>query len=591
MVIANDRRDPSETETLGRRIVDFRTGLGVSREDLAAKLGITPVTLLRWERGTSKPSASAARALVDLGLGPIGNHDTKAHSTPRSTLFGQEARRSEIRATVNYGATSRSFHPAPYVLNGPADQLDFFEELYRLQESASPLLSEQSWRRRLSCVYDVEGEPTAMAALENRSLDSKSWDGNYGPHGWHRYVGRFPPHLVRALLNHFEARPGQTVCDPFTGSGTTLVEARMLGLRAVGIDLCPLSCMLSRTKSKFPDDPRHLSQRFNQFSQHFEGLLAGFTKAHPSGTYPHNAVVEREGNAIPKFANMERWFTPEALLGTSVAVELIMQEEGYARDLFATALSAEMRSIGNVDVDVVRAEYRKTARVGVDVLRLVSRRVKKMLAGIDRTLRSHEGLIGSPDDIDVREENMLSTDLAEGSVDYIVTSPPYGVESLSYLRTHLLSYRSLDAHFKYDPYSFSDDAVGSEYLAADASAAGSVATSLSPTFASFFSEGFDGTDPRRVAMMEKFFDDLVQVGANFQKWLRPGGAIAFVIGNKRLGERVIPTDIIVGELFSNQGLRLEKTVEHKLKTNNSNSEVPWQERIIQNEAVLIFRRA
>jgi hypothetical protein len=35
------------------------------------------------------------------------------------------------------------------------------------------------------------------------------------------------------------------------------------------------------------------------------------------------------------------------------------------------------------------------------------------------------------------------------------------------------------------------------------------------------------------------------------------------------------------------GLRLDDVVSHKLKTNNSNSEVPWQERVIQEEHVLI----
>jgi hypothetical protein len=80
------------------------------------------------------------------------------------------------------------------------------------------------------------------------------------------------------------------------------------------------------------------------------------------------------------------------------------------------------------------------------------------------------------------------------------------------------------------------------------------------------------------------------VADRFVEWLRPEGRVAFVVGNKRLGTEVVPTDDIVREVFESRGLRFERAIQHKLKTNNSNSEVPWQERVIQQEEVLLFRR-
>jgi DNA modification methylase len=55
--------------------------------------------------------------------------------------------------------------------------------------------------------------------------------------GQHRYVGRFPPQLVRALLNHFQAGPEDLVLDPFVGSGTTLVVAERLNRNSIGIEI------------------------------------------------------------------------------------------------------------------------------------------------------------------------------------------------------------------------------------------------------------------------------------------------------------------------------------------------------------------
>jgi hypothetical protein len=94
---------------------------------------------------------------------------------------------------------------------------------------------------------------------------------------------------------------------------------------------------------------------------------------------------------------------------------------------------------------------------------------------------------------------------------------------------------------------------------------------------------------RRAGMMN-FFEDMHFLGRSMSRWLKNGGRVAFIVGNKRLGDSVIPTDQIIQESFEASGLRLYDSIRHKLKTNNSNSQVPWQERIIQEEAILLFER-
>ena len=90
--------------------------------------------------------------------------------------------------------------------------------------------------------------------------------------------------------------------------------------------------------------------------------------------------------------------------------------------------------------------------------------------------------------------------------------------------------------------------------------------------------------------MMHFFDDMVNVAKLFRNMIRKNGKIAFVVGNKKIGDYVIPTAKIISEIFESFGLELYDTIGHKLKCNNSNSEVPWQERIIQDEFVLLFTR-
>ncbi|MFX1482383.1 MAG: TRM11 family SAM-dependent methyltransferase [Promethearchaeota archaeon] len=45
------------------------------------------------------------------------------------------------------------------------------------------------------------------------------------------------PKICRTLLNLAGARPGDTVLDPFCGTGTLLMEAAILGMRCIGIDI------------------------------------------------------------------------------------------------------------------------------------------------------------------------------------------------------------------------------------------------------------------------------------------------------------------------------------------------------------------
>lgn len=70
----------------------------------------------------------------------------------------------------------------------------------------------------------------------------------YGPHGIHEYRGKFFPQLVRSLLNLAEVTSISTILDPMCGSGTTPVEAMLSGCQAYGIDLNPLSVLMSKAK-------------------------------------------------------------------------------------------------------------------------------------------------------------------------------------------------------------------------------------------------------------------------------------------------------------------------------------------------------
>src|SRR5918992_3894169 len=67
-------------------------------------------------------------------------------------------------------------------------------------------------------------------------------------HSLHPYLGKYIPQLVEAFLTRYFV-PGQSVYDPFVGSGTTLVEANVFGADSIGCDISGFNCLLSRVKT------------------------------------------------------------------------------------------------------------------------------------------------------------------------------------------------------------------------------------------------------------------------------------------------------------------------------------------------------
>jgi DNA modification methylase len=72
----------------------------------------------------------------------------------------------------------------------------------------------------------------------------------YLTHWIYPYKGKFHPQMIRALLNIIGLKEGDTVLEPFSGSGTTALEAQLLGINFIGIDVSPLCVLQGKVKTK-----------------------------------------------------------------------------------------------------------------------------------------------------------------------------------------------------------------------------------------------------------------------------------------------------------------------------------------------------
>ena len=114
-------------------------------------------------------------------------------------------------------------------------------------------------------------------------------------HRLHPYLGKFIPQIVEIFLRKFEPT---VVCDPFCGSGTTLVEASALGIDAIGCDISEFNTLMTRVKTAQYD------LELLEFEVH-DALNRALAQP---------ALLLRDGRATYAASNyLEAWFAPSAL--------------------------------------------------------------------------------------------------------------------------------------------------------------------------------------------------------------------------------------------------------------------------------------
>jgi len=249
-------------------------------------------------------------------------------------------------------------------------------------------------------------------------------------HRLHPYLGKFVPQLVEIFLRKF--RP-KVVCDPFCGSGTTLVEANALGIDAIGCDISPFNCLLSKVKTD-QYDVQLLEDEINDVLTELDiGLRPGlFSKA---------TEVEDTPNEY-----LQSWYAPKARQQLLLYRSLIPNYRH--QDVLKVVLSRAARSARlttHFDLDFPKRpttepypchKHSRVCHPTDDALRFLRRYsldTLKRLKDFSR-VRTESG-------VEIIQGDARQVDFPQ--FDLVLTSPPY-VGLIDYHEQHRYAYELLD---------------------------------------------------------------------------------------------------------------------------------------------------
>jgi SAM-dependent methyltransferase len=96
------------------------------------------------------------------------------------------------------------------------------------------------------------GEPIKLPQHSSSRLRSffhtNQFKTGYATHGLFPYRGKFHPQMIKGLINVMGLKPGDAVLDPMMGSGTVLIEARLMGIKSIGVDASPFCRFMAQVK-------------------------------------------------------------------------------------------------------------------------------------------------------------------------------------------------------------------------------------------------------------------------------------------------------------------------------------------------------
>lgn len=233
-------------------------------------------------------------------------------------------------------------------------------------------------------------------------------------HRWFRLTPSFGPELVRESLAEMETSPKSVILDPFSGAGTTLVESKLEGHTAIGLEINPFLHFVCKTSLDWEQD-------VSKLRSDFEAIGKAYHKE-KENTVGKN--LEELGLSPPPIHNVFRWWREDVLVDLLLLLKALRScsTDLRRRRFFELSLAGVLvPDLTNVTLGRLQLFFINRDKDKIDVWDTFEKHSVSMISDVDAV--SQIDGVGNSKIFNID----CSRDIAENipQVDRVVTSPPY----------------------------------------------------------------------------------------------------------------------------------------------------------------------
>lgn len=363
-------------------------------------------------------------------------------------------------------------------------------------------------------------------------------------HRWYPYVEGFSADYIRAKLT--AGKLPRRIYDPFGGSGTTTLEASMMGIPSFFAEVNPFMTFIARTKVNATRWARQNMDAFEGYTHEYLNALQSPDFRERAGQVDLQSYYE----AFP-----DRDFFEEAHLRDLIAARELVADVAAGseatRDLFLLAIAANVVHSSHM---TRRADLRR--RRDDEYKTRVVRPVEFISAKVDEIVRDIRTVT-----TDIADTTQISNDARTVPADYerafslAITSPPY-LNGTNYFRNTKLELWFLG-------FIESENGLKDFYRKAVAGGINNVSKDT-PVLREFPTVEEVGKvldqhtlDSRIPKLVRTYFSDMFDVFSSVWKSLEAGGRFIVDIGDSKFYGVHVPTDVLLIDVAREAGFGVD----------------------------------
>jgi DNA modification methylase len=367
-------------------------------------------------------------------------------------------------------------------------------------------------------------------------------------------IPQIPKNVIQFYKQKGVISDDDVLYDPFCGSGTSLVEARLNSLNTVGNDINPLACSISYAKST-----RINSQKVRKIWYSRKKSIKNKIEniSHKFDSYDNPTDLPEEPPVL------DGWFPEKQLYQLAELREEVDEiEENIGNDVsrvFRLALSETTRKVSyqrQGEFKRYRLSEEDRKEHDPDVWSIYSSNLEDKITRIS----SFYSMTDKQYSTTVEQEDSREVSVVgEDEVDIVITSPPYGDHSTT------VAY----GQFSRDPAIVSSGYTNEEMRDVDKTGLGGKNNATIPNLRDY-SKSLDATiseledvDGRNQDALD-FFKDYYAVMKEVNRVVKPGQPIVWVVANRTVSRINIPTHIITKELGEKVGINFVSNIPREI---------------------------